>query len=152
VAAGSVGVSPRGSRPPGPPSWCTTAVHHRGAPDAAHDVVRRIVEQGGRAVTAQADVTDPDACAELAQVGVDRFGRLDTVVGCAGVQPVGDLAELSTRDWRRVLDTNAAAASPPVQAAAERMRGAAARSPWSPRSRAVARPRATPTTRRPKPR
>jgi len=36
-------------------------VHHRGAPDAADDVVRRIVEQGGRAVTAQADVTDPDA-------------------------------------------------------------------------------------------
>ncbi len=96
-------------------------VHHRGAPDAADEVARRIVARGGRAVTARADVTDPDACAALAQVAVDRFGRLDAVVGCAGVQPVVDLADLSTADWRQVLDTNATGSFTTLQAAAARM-------------------------------
>ncbi len=96
-------------------------VHHRGPAAAADAVVRRIVEGGGRAVTAAADVTDPDACAGLVQRALDRFGRLDTVVACAGVQPVVPLDELDRAGWQQVVDTNAGGAFTTLRAAADRM-------------------------------
>lgn len=72
----------------------------------------------GGVVTAAADVTDPEACARLMAVAVDRFGRLDAVVGCAGVQPVGALPELTADDWHQVAEANLAGAFATVQAAA----------------------------------
>ncbi|MCO1659567.1 SDR family oxidoreductase [Pseudonocardia sp. S2-4] len=101
--------------------------HHRGgtgpAAAKAARVVDRIVEQGGRAVTARADVTDPDACAALVNVAFARFGRLDAVVACAGVQPVTPLTGLDQAGWREVVDANAAGSFATLQAAAARLRG-----------------------------
>jgi NAD(P)-dependent dehydrogenase (short-subunit alcohol dehydrogenase family) len=102
-------------------------VHHRGSTGAAAATARRladrIVEHGGRAVTARADITDPGACAELMGVAVERFGRLDAVVACAGVQPVTPLRQLDQPGWQAVVDTNAAGSFATLQAAAERMGG-----------------------------
>ena len=96
-------------------------VHHRGNAERATAVVDAIVGAGGRAVTAPGDVTDPSACAALVDVALDRFGRLDSVVACAGVQPVADLAAMSADHWREVLDTNASSAFATVQSAAPAM-------------------------------
>lgn len=98
-------------------------VHHRTSADRAAAVVAEIVGNGGRAVTAQADVTDPAACARLMGLAVERFGRLDAVIACAGVQPVADLATMTVAGWREVIDTNLAAAFVTVQAAAATMSG-----------------------------
>ena len=77
-----------------------------------------LVENGGRAVTAAADVTDPGGCAPLMAVAHERFGRLDAVVGCAGVQPVTALPEMTAADWRAVADRQLDGAFHTVQAAA----------------------------------
>ncbi len=98
-------------------------VHHRTSADRAAAVVAKIVGAGGRAVTAQADVTDPAACTRLMGVAVERFGRLDAVIACAGIQPAADLAAMTVADWREVVDTNLTAAFATVQAAAAIMRG-----------------------------
>ena len=79
-------------------------------------------------------------------VAIERFGRLDAVVGCAGVQPVAPLAGLDHAGWREVTDADAtgsfALCRPPRRGCPT-----AARSPSSRRSRAAGRPAATPTTR-----
>lgn len=98
-------------------------VHHRTSRARADAVAAEITRSGGRAVVAQADVTDPDECAALTRVALDRFGRLDAVVAAAGVQPVAELDGMSVRDWREVLDGNATGAFVTVQAAAAAMRG-----------------------------
>jgi NAD(P)-dependent dehydrogenase (short-subunit alcohol dehydrogenase family) len=60
---------------------------------------------------------------------VDAFGRLDTVVANAGVQPVAELATMSVLRWREVVDTNVTRSFATVQAAASVMgEGAAERS------------------------
>jgi glucose 1-dehydrogenase/3-oxoacyl-[acyl-carrier protein] reductase len=97
-------------------------VGHRGSPERAEEVVAGITGRGGRAVAAAADVTDPAACAALTAAAVDRFGRLDAVVACAGVQPVTGLADLDVDSWRAVHDTNAAGTFVTVQAAAAVLR------------------------------
>jgi NAD(P)-dependent dehydrogenase (short-subunit alcohol dehydrogenase family) len=98
-------------------------VHHRTNRERAGAVAATIRAAGGQAALAQADVTRPDECAAVMAMAVERFGRLDAVVASTGVQPVADLAGMTTQTWREVLDANATGAFVTVQAAAEVLRG-----------------------------
>lgn len=97
-------------------------VHHRASAERAAAVVAEVQRGGGRAVAAQADITDPDECAALMRLAVERFGRLDAVAA-AGVQPVADLPAVSLDQWRAVVETNLTGTFVAVQAAAATMRG-----------------------------
>jgi 3-oxoacyl-[acyl-carrier protein] reductase len=59
------------------------------------------------------NVTDVSVAAEVDRLidgAVERFGRVDAVVHCAGVAPVRAIAEMSVDEWRQVIDTNLSAA------------------------------------------
>lgn len=61
----------------------------------------------GPAVTGvTADVRSADDMRDLVQVAVERYGRLDILVCCAGVQTYGTVEDTSDEGWRRVIDTN----------------------------------------------
>jgi NAD(P)-dependent dehydrogenase (short-subunit alcohol dehydrogenase family) len=96
-------------------------VHHRDSPERAAAVVDSVTRSGRTAVAAAADVTDPAQCAALVDLAVARFGRLDAVVACAGVQPVVPLAELDAAGWRAVAEVNGTGSFATLQAAAARM-------------------------------
>lgn len=93
-------------------------VHYRSSAEPAAAVVADIIAGGGRALSAQCDVTDPDGCTGLMAAALEAFGRLDTVVANAGVQPVAELATMSVPQWREVVDTNLTGSFATVQAAA----------------------------------
>ena len=80
---------------------------------------RRLVEQGVRVVVldramsgevdaelVELDVTDVDAVEEVARTVVDRVGVPDVVVNAAGICRNASAEEMSTDDWRAVLDVN----------------------------------------------
>jgi NAD(P)-dependent dehydrogenase (short-subunit alcohol dehydrogenase family) len=96
-------------------------VHYRSSAEPAAAVVADIIAGGGRALSAQCDVTDPDGCTGLMAAALEAFGRLDTVVANAGVQPVAELATMSVPQWREVVDTNLTGSFATVQAAASAM-------------------------------
>jgi NAD(P)-dependent dehydrogenase (short-subunit alcohol dehydrogenase family) len=56
------------------------------------------------------DVTDPGQVERLAQQALDRFGRIDAAVNCAGLAPVRSIAEMTVAEWREVIDTNLSSA------------------------------------------
>jgi NAD(P)-dependent dehydrogenase (short-subunit alcohol dehydrogenase family) len=95
--------------------------HYRGSAERAATVVGDIIAGGGRAIPAQCDVTDPGGCAGLMAAAVEAFGRLDTVVANAGIQPVTELATMSMPQWCEVIDTNLTGTFATVQAAASAM-------------------------------
>ncbi|MGH3886586.1 MAG: SDR family NAD(P)-dependent oxidoreductase [Pseudonocardiaceae bacterium] len=96
-------------------------MHYRSSAEPAAGVVEDIIAGGGRALSAQCDVTDSDGCTGLMAAAVEAFGRLDTVVANAGVYPVAELATMSVRQWREVVDTNLTGSFATVQAAASAM-------------------------------
>ena len=51
------------------------------------------------AVALAVDVADPDSVRALAAAVGERFGRLDVLVCCAGVEPPHDLASMSVSTW-----------------------------------------------------
>jgi NAD(P)-dependent dehydrogenase (short-subunit alcohol dehydrogenase family) len=59
---------------------------------------------------APADVSIADDVDALIRSTVERFGRIDAVIHCAGVAPVRSIAEMSPEEWREVIDTNLSAA------------------------------------------
>lgn len=69
-------------------------------------VAREIRKLGGEATYAEADVADPDALREVAEVARKEFGGFDTWVNNAGVSIYGRLEDVSLKDARRLFDTN----------------------------------------------
>lgn len=59
---------------------------------------------GGLAL--RADVTDQGQVDAAVAATVERFGRLDVVVNCAGIGAVGDVTEGDDDQWRAVFDVN----------------------------------------------
>ena len=61
---------------------------------------------GGSVEIAAFDVTDEGAVKDAIAGIVARHGRLDVLVGNAGIQHRRPLLDFATADWQRVIDTN----------------------------------------------
>ena len=59
-----------------------------------------------RLLTAAADVSVEADCAHLADVARQRAGRVDVLVNCAGYFPIQPFEQMTSDQWRRVIDIN----------------------------------------------
>ncbi|WP_019356572.1 SDR family oxidoreductase [Streptomyces sp. AA1529] len=70
------------------------------------ELVARIEQAGGMAVQIRTDVTRPDDLRALVALAEERFGRLDVLVGNAGVGTLSPLDDLRTDEWDEMVDVN----------------------------------------------
>jgi len=75
----------------------------RKALDDAADTIRWA---GGQVLAIEADVTEPDAPARLVAATVERYGRLDIVVGNAGGPPAGRALDVDDEQLTAALNAN----------------------------------------------
>ncbi|AJK50290.1 SDR family oxidoreductase [Burkholderia plantarii] len=69
-------------------------------------VVESIGEAGGDVKGYRVDATDKDQVRSMVDAVVADFGRLDVLVGCAGVMYIRPMAELNTDEWETTIDLN----------------------------------------------
>jgi 3-oxoacyl-[acyl-carrier protein] reductase len=69
---------------------------------AANKVMEDIQANGGRAMTALADLTQPQAVRDLVEKAMKEFGRLDIVVNNAAIRHESDLDTMTYEDFRAV--------------------------------------------------
>jgi 3-oxoacyl-[acyl-carrier protein] reductase len=81
-------------------------INYHSNPQAAEEVVKAIVEQGGSAVAVQADVSDFDAAQMLIKATIDNFGQIDILVNNAGTTEDTLLMMMKEEQWDSVIDTN----------------------------------------------
>jgi NADP-dependent 3-hydroxy acid dehydrogenase YdfG len=74
--------------------------------DRLGSLVERIRAGGGRAEMRRVDVTRRADLRELVSLATDRFGRLDVLVGNAGVARTAPVADLDLDDWDAMIDVN----------------------------------------------
>ncbi|WFR74418.1 3-oxoacyl-ACP reductase FabG [Prescottella defluvii] len=74
--------------------------------EALEKAAAELSELPGRVTTMQVDVTDPDSCAEMVEVAVERYGGLDVLCANAGIFPSCRLQDLTSRDLDEVLAVN----------------------------------------------
>ncbi len=74
--------------------------------DRGKRVADRIAEQGGEAIFLSCDVAEEEQVRDTIEATVARFGKLQTVVNCAGIVHVAYLHEYSATDWDRLMGVN----------------------------------------------
>ncbi len=80
-----------------------------------------IVAGGSQAIFVPCDIANPELCEAAAQAAVDRFGRLDGLVNCAGISRPHDSISQPPADWARMVDIQLNGAFYIAQACAKRM-------------------------------
>jgi 3-oxoacyl-[acyl-carrier protein] reductase len=88
----------------------------------ADAVAASITAQDGCAAAIACDITRPEQCDAVAGVAVEKFGRLDGIVNCAGISKPDDSITLPPADWARMVDVQLNGAFYFAQACAKRMR------------------------------
>lgn len=66
----------------------------------------RLPAPGERFLPIAGDATDEAAVRDAVRQAVERFGRIDFVVGAVGATGSGGLADTSLAEWRRLLEVN----------------------------------------------
>jgi len=100
----------------------TVIVNYSGNQALADQLVRKIEQNGGRALSAKADVSDAAAVAQLFDRAEQAFGGVDILVNNAGVIALAPVAEMSDADVDRLIDINLKGTFNTLREAAKRLR------------------------------
>jgi glucose 1-dehydrogenase len=73
---------------------------------AAEELVARIHQVDGRATAFEADVSKENEVQHMFAAFIAAFGRLDILVGNAGLQRDAAVTEMTLDEWRTVIDVN----------------------------------------------
>jgi len=92
--------------------------------DRAREGAAGISAAGGQALAVPCDITQPEQCQAASLSAVEKFGRLDGLVNCAGISRPHDSISLPPADWARMVDVQLNGAFYIAQACAGRMWGA----------------------------
>jgi len=74
--------------------------------DKIHEVVKEIEVLGSKALAVKADVSNSKDTEEIAKKTLKKFKRIDILVNNAGIFPYKSFAEMTERDWDKVLSVN----------------------------------------------
>ena len=101
----------------------TVVVNYNGSRERAEGVVAEIENAGGEAEAYGCDVSDFEACQEMINNVINKYGHLDILVNNAGVAPKErkDLLEMSEESFDRVLGINTKGTMFLTQLAAKQM-------------------------------
>lgn len=71
-----------------------------------HRVVKKIEENGGRAIFFKTDVSKEEDIINLIRNVIDKIGNLDILINNAGISAFKPFLSLSTDEWDQVINTN----------------------------------------------
>ncbi len=82
---------------------CVNYLHSQ---DAAEEVVKRIKEKGGEAISHKADVSKLEEVNRMVEEINKRFGRIDILINNAGLNIDKYLMIMNEEEWDKVIDVN----------------------------------------------
>jgi len=100
----------------------TVVINYSGDAAPAEALARRIEDQGGRALTAKADVSDPQAVRSMFDAAETAFGGVDVLVNNAGIMKLATLAESDDALFDRQIAVNLKGTFNALREAARRLR------------------------------
>ncbi|MGA2396027.1 MAG: SDR family oxidoreductase [Candidatus Lustribacter sp.] len=74
--------------------------------DRLEQLVERLRPNGATAIPYALDITNATNVAQCITDVVERYGRIDSVVNCAGIMLSARTAQATVADWQRMFDTN----------------------------------------------
>ncbi len=84
----------------------SVVVNYASSKSGADAVVKRITEQGGKAVAIQADVSKPEEIKRLAEETKSSYGKLDILVNNAGIYNFAPLEGITAEHFHKHFNLN----------------------------------------------
>jgi len=82
-------------------------INYRSSQEEAEDVLKQVMDRGGKGITYQADVKDYQKVAEMVHYALDKFGKIDVLVNnAAGRILINTFSELSWDEIQGELDVH----------------------------------------------
>ena len=81
----------------------SVAINYRSHPEEGQEAVQEIEKSGGKAISVQADVSEPEGVKRLIQQTVKEFGRLDVMVNNAGIEQKIPFLDTPLEVWEKVI-------------------------------------------------
>jgi 3-oxoacyl-[acyl-carrier protein] reductase len=97
-------------------------VNYSGSAAEADALVRAIGKTGGRALSVQADVSDPVAVRRMFDSAETSFGGIDVLVNNAGIMPLANIADTDDTTFDRLIAVNLKGTFNTLREAAKRLR------------------------------
>ena len=101
----------------------TVVINYAGGAAEAEAVARKIGAAGGKAITAQADVSDAQAVARMFESAEAAFGGVDVVINNAGIMKLAALADSDDALFDSQIAVNLKGTFNVLREAAKRLRG-----------------------------
>ena len=81
-------------------------VNYRSHPDKAQDTKEKIEQIGSQAHIVKADLGKVEQIDNLVKESIDRFGKVDILVNCAGLEKRADFWDVTEADYDLVMNVN----------------------------------------------
>jgi len=70
------------------------------------ETAAKVRSQGAEIIDVLGDVSDEAAVARMAELVMAHYGRIDVVVNNAGISSISPAEDITSTEWRRVMDIN----------------------------------------------
>src|SRR6266478_6586222 len=100
----------------------TVVINYSGDAKSAEALARRIEGKGGRALTAKADVSDPNAVRGMFDAAESAFGGVDVLVNNAGIMKLAKIADSDDALFDQQIAVNLKGSFNAMREAARRLR------------------------------
>ena len=100
----------------------TVVINYSGDAKSAEALARKIEAAGGRALTAKADVGNPEAVRLMFQTAEAAFGGVDVLVNNAGIMALSNIADTDDATFDRQISVNLKGTFNTLREAAKRLR------------------------------
>lgn len=101
----------------------TVVINYAGSEGAAEALAKKITDAGGRAITAQADVSDAAAVARMFDSAEAAFGGVDIIVNNAGIMKLSLIVDSDEASFDSQIAINLRGTFNLLRQAAKRLRG-----------------------------
>src|ERR1700675_4709888 len=100
----------------------TIIINYSGDAKSAETLAGKIEGEGGRALTAKADVSDAQAVRRMFDAVEAAFGGVDVLVNNAGIMPLSTISDTDDATFERLIDVNLKGTFNTLREAARRLR------------------------------
>lgn len=100
----------------------TVIVNYAGSAKAAAELVDEIEKAGGRAISCQADVSDPQAVKRMFDAAEATYGGVDVLVNNAGIMKLAPVAQFDDASFDQTIAINLKGTFNGLREAAKRLR------------------------------
>jgi 3-oxoacyl-[acyl-carrier protein] reductase len=97
-------------------------INYSGSAGSAEELVQKIEQNGGKALTAKADVSDAEAVRRMFDAAEAAFGGIDVLVNNAGIMMLSSIADADDANFDRQISVNLKGTFNTLREAGKRLR------------------------------